>query len=131
MVGLVVGLWLAGKYYRDLASVLAFIPQQTIARVAGFLLILFAVFLIAAVLSKIIKSIIHAILLGWVDHLGGAVFGFVVGAYFLGGVLAFIVRFSLFGLGEMVKSSPLAQWVLGLPFISRLPSGPPAPPTMF
>lgn len=129
MAGFVLGLILAAGFYRDLAAILSFIPQETIAKIVAFMLILFAVSLAAALLAWIIKSIVHAVMLGWLDHLGGAVFGFLLGAYFLGGSLAFIVRFSLLGLEETIRNSPLAQWLLSLPFISPLIASTPLPGT--
>lgn len=127
MAGFVLGLALAARYYRNLAGILSFIPQETIAKVTAFLLILLAVSLAAGLLAWIVKSAVHAVMLGWMDHLGGAVFGFLAGAYFLGGILAFIVRFSVLGLEQTVNSSALAQVLLNLPFISPLVSSAPLP----
>ncbi len=129
MAGFVLGLILAAAFFRGLAGVLSFIPNETIAKVAAFLLILFVVSLAAALLAWIIRSVVHAVMLGWLDHLGGAVFGFLLGAYFLGGALAFAVRFSLLGLEETIGNSFLAQWLLNLPFIVSLPTNTPLPGT--
>ncbi|MDO8636712.1 MAG: CvpA family protein, partial [Dehalococcoidia bacterium] len=120
MAGFVLGLALAARYYSVLAGKLSFIPQETIAKVTAFLLILFAVSLAAGLLAWIAKSAVHAVMLGWLDHLGGAVFGFISGAYFLGGILAVVVRFSVLGLERTINSSALAQVLLSLPFISSL-----------
>lgn len=128
MAGFVVGLWLAARFYRDLAAILSFIPQGSIAKAAAFILILIAVSIAAALLAWIIRSMVHAVMLGWVDHLGGAVFGFLLGAYFLSGILAFVERFSLFGLEEIVRNSALAQWLLSLPIISSLVASTTLPP---
>jgi len=129
MAGFVLGLILAAAFFRGLAGVLSFIPNETIAKVAAFLLILFVVSLAAALLAWIIRSVVHAVMLGWLDHLGGAVFGFLLGAYFLGGALAFAVRFSLLGLEKTIGNSFLAQWLLNLPFIVSLPTNTPLPGT--
>lgn len=122
------GLWLAARYNRDLAGLLSFIPQETIARVSAFVIIVLAASVAGALIAWIIRSAVHAIMLGWVDHLGGAVFGFLLGAYFLGGVLAFITRFSLLGLQPTVNHSPLAHWLVSLPFMGSLASIAPIPP---
>jgi len=127
MAGFVLGLALAARYYRNLAGILSFIPQETIAKVTAFLLILLAVSLAAGLLAWIAKIAVHAVMLGWLDHLGGAVFGFISGAYFLGGILAFVVRFSALGLEQTINSSALAQVLLNLPFISPLVSSTPLP----
>lgn len=127
MAGFVLGLILAARFYRDVASILSFIPQETVVKIASFMLILIAVSLAAALLAWIVRSIIHAVMLGWIDHLGGAVFGFLLGAYFLGGFLAFAMRFSLLGLEETIRNSTLAQWLFNLPFISPLAASTPLP----
>ena len=120
MAGFVLGLALAARYYRVLAGILSFIPQETVAKVTAFLLILFAVSLVAGLVAWIAKSAVHAVMLGWLDHLGGAIFGFISGAYFLGVILAFVVRFSVLGLQQTINSSALAHVLLSLPFIRPL-----------
>jgi membrane protein required for colicin V production len=87
LVGLVVGVILAGRYYTAFAWSLAFIPREDIARAVAFGIIFIAVMLIAAVVAGLLKWVTKLVMLGWVNHLGGAVFGLLTGAIFCGALL--------------------------------------------
>ena len=70
------------------------------------MLVLAAAALVAWLLSKVVE----AISLGWVNRLGGAVFGLFFGALLLGSVLALWVKF--FGAGPAISGSGLASLLL-------------------
>ncbi len=110
LAGLIVGVILAGRYYTSFAQVLAFIPQENIARIVAFAIIVLAVMAVAAVVAFLLKSIAHAVLLGWVDHLLGAVFGLFWGGILVGTVLAMWVKYA--GMGQTIEDSKLAQLLL-------------------
>ena len=105
LVGLIVGVVLASNFYESLAGVLDFIPNEGIANIVAFALILIVVMVIAAVLARVLRSFIKFVMLGWIDHLGGAVVGFVIGAILVSAVLATLVKY--YGTG-MITESPLA-----------------------
>jgi len=110
LVGAIVGVILAGQYHEALAGQLTFISQPSIANIVAFAIILIAVMIIATVLASMMRWIVSAILLGWVDRLGGAVFGFLIGAIFCGALLAIWVKF----LGDVpaITDSALATLLL-------------------
>ena len=110
VVGVVVGVILAGRYYAVLAEYLAFIPQPSLAKIAAFAVILIGVMIIAAVVASLIKRVVSIVMLGWVNRLGGAVFGFVIGAVFCGALLTSWVKFV--GITEPVYESFLAVLLL-------------------
>lgn len=119
LAGIVVGVILAGKFSESLAGVLPFISDPGWARVAAFAIILVGVMVIAAILAAVIKWFASAFLLGWVNRLGGAVFGFVVGAIFCGALLTMWVKF--LGIGGSIVDSALANILLdGFPIILAL-----------
>ena len=97
LAGLIVGVVLASNFYQELGGVLNFIADEKIANIVAFILILAVVMVIANVAAALLKYTAKAILLGWVDRLGGAVFGLFMGAIFMGAILATIVK--LFGTG--------------------------------
>lgn len=109
-VGLAAGVILAGRFYTDLAAKLTFIQQENIARIAAFAIILIGVMIVAGIAASILKSVVSAITLGWVDHLVGAVFGLVMGILFTGAILA--VWVSLFGASGPIADSGLAAFLL-------------------
>jgi membrane protein required for colicin V production len=93
LLGLVIGVILASNYNHVVASWLTFISNENIASIIAFAIILVAVMIIAFLLARVLKAAVSAIMLGWVDHLAGAVFGLFMGALFWGAVLAAWVKF--------------------------------------
>ena len=110
LAGVVVGVILAGRYYSGVAEHLTFISQPSIAKIAAFAIILIVVMIIAAVLASLIKWAISAMMLGWVNRLGGAVFGLVLGMIFCGALLTIWVKYV--GISGLVHESALADLLL-------------------
>ncbi len=110
VVGVVVGIILAGRYYVALAGSLAFIPQPNLAEIVAFAIILIAVTLVATVIAWLLKWAVSAVMLGWVNRLGGAIFGLVMGAIFCGALLTIWVKFA--GSSGPVRDSALAKMLV-------------------
>lgn len=110
LTGLIVGVILAGRFYADLATELTFIQQENIARIAAFAIILIGIMIVAGIVASVLKWVTSAIMLGWVDHLGGAVFGLVMGALFCGAILA--IWAGLLGVSGPIAESGLARFLL-------------------
>lgn len=121
LAGLIAGVVLASNFYRELAGALTFIDNPDIANIAAFIIILVAVLVIAHVLASLLRATIKAISLGWVDHAGGAVFGFLLGAIFISAILATIVKF--FGEGLVTESAVAAIMLDRFPAILGLLPG--------
>ena len=94
LVGLIVGIVLAGHFYISLAGRLTFISDQNAARIAAFIIILLAVGIIAAILGTLFTKIISSISLGWLNRLGGAAFGLILGAIFIAAILSLWAKFA-------------------------------------
>lgn len=116
-VGIGLGVYLAGQYYKGLAPALSsFITNESLARIAAFIVILLVVFLLSWFAGLVLKKILGFVLLGWLDSLLGALFGFVTGAALCG---AFIIALGAFGgesFGKVVKDSVVAPI-----FLDKLP----------
>ncbi len=110
LAGSIVGVILAGHYYIPLSERLSFISQASLAKIVAFAIIFIGIMVIASVLAVLLKWAVSAIMLGWVNHLGGAIFGLVMGAIFCGALLAIWVRFS--GDTTVVSESYLAAILL-------------------
>ena len=110
LIGLIVGIILAGRYCVPLSEQLSFIPQGGVAKVIAFAIILIGVILIASVLAKLLKWATSVMMLGWVNYLGGAIFGLVMGALLSGALLAIWVKF--LGIAEVISESSLAVLLL-------------------
>lgn len=109
LAGLILGIILAGQFYDSLAGLLAFIPNENAANIIAFVLILVGVMAIAALLARLLTFVASITLLGWVNRLGGAVFGLVLGAILMSAILAVWVKF--FG-SDTISESLLATALL-------------------
>lgn len=109
LVGLIVGVILAGNFYEQLAGIFGFIDNPNVANVVAYVLILVVVLVIAAVAAKLLKSFIKVVMLGWVNTTSGAIFGFFIGMIFLGAIIATWEKF--FG-PDMLADSFIAEFLL-------------------
>jgi membrane protein required for colicin V production len=110
LVGIIVGVILAGRFYTPFSHQLAFIPDEGAAKVVAFAIILIGVMLIATLLAIFLKWAASVMMLGWVNRLGGAVFGLVLGTILCGTLLAIWVKF--LGIGGAIAESTLAPILL-------------------
>ena len=118
LAGIIIGVALAGNFYLPLSGLLTFIPNEDAYSIVAFILILVVVMIIAAVLARLLKFATRTVMLGWVDHVGGAAFGFLIGAILWGALLATWVKF--FG-SELVTESLLSSVLLDkFPLVSGL-----------
>jgi membrane protein required for colicin V production len=119
LVGVIVGVVLAGWFYAPLAERLVFISNPAVAQVVAFAIILVVVMIAAAIAAAVLKWTAEAVLLGWLNRLGGAVFGMVLGAIFWGAALAVWLKF--IGPAQVILDSGIATFLLGIfPFILNL-----------
>ena len=122
LAGVIVGVILAGRFYAALAENLTFIPQETLARVVAFAIILVLVILIASIIAGVLKWLASIVLLGWVNRLGGALLGLIMGAIFCGALLAIWTKF--LGISDPIAESALATFLLdGFPMVLALLPG--------
>ena len=99
LVALIIGVVLAVRFYPELGSWLQrFISNQTAARAVAFVIIFLAVMVAGAIASALVGGIASSIGLGWLNKLGGAVFGLAMAAIVFGGILSLLV------------SSPASGW---------------------
>lgn len=110
LAGLIVGIILAGHYYRPFSEHLTFIPTDTLAKVAAFLIILIGVMVLATLLARLLKWAASALMLGWVNRLGGAILGAVLGLLFCSAGLAIWAK--LAGVEGALGESILARMLL-------------------
>ena len=124
VAGIIIGVVLAGRFSEALGERLTFISDPGWAKIVAYAIILVVVMVIASIAAKLVKNVLSAILLSWVDRLGGAVLGFVLGAFFCAGILSLwaqLVTSGLFGPSETLQNSALANFLLDkFPFVLGL-----------
>jgi membrane protein required for colicin V production len=122
VAGIIIGVVLAGQFSDSLAGALKFIDDPRWAEIAAFAFIMIAVLILSGVAAGLLSSILSAILLGWVNRVGGAILGIVLGGIFCGAILTMWVKY--LGIGDSVADSALAGFLLdGFPFILGLLPG--------
>ncbi|OGO00335.1 MAG: hypothetical protein A2Y90_00220, partial [Chloroflexi bacterium RBG_13_52_12] len=110
IAGLIIGVVLAGQFSGPIASRLTFISDTNTASIIAFIIIMIAVMIIAAILAFVIKKVASVVLLGWVNYLGGAALGLVLGAIFAGALLTIWVKY--LGISDAVAGSALSSFLL-------------------
>ncbi|MBN1862482.1 MAG: CvpA family protein [Dehalococcoidales bacterium] len=108
--GLVLGIFLAGRYYASFSEHLTLISSPTWAKVAAFAIIFIGIMAAAAIVAHFLEKAASAIMLGWVNRLVGAILGFLVGAMFCGAVLAIWVKY--LGVSGAISDSNIAPILL-------------------
>lgn len=110
LAGLIGGIILAGHYYIPLSKQLSFIPQTKIAEAVAFIIILIGVMVIASVLAGLLGRVASALTLGWLNHLGGAILGLMLGTILCAALLVIYSKF--FGSAGVISQSSLAAILL-------------------
>lgn len=93
LAGIVLGIFLAGTFQNALADKLTFIDSESAAKIVAFAIVVVAVFLAATIVGSIMHGILRTVLLGWVDRLGGAVFGFALGWFICSAIVVLLARY--------------------------------------
>lgn len=118
LVGIIVGVVLAGRLSGWLGGIMP-ISNEGIADALAFAIILIAVLIVAAILAWAVKWAVSAVMLGWVNRLGGAILGLFLGFFFCGAVLTMWVKY--LGISSAVEGSWLARFLLnGFPIVLGL-----------
>jgi len=109
LAGLMLGIFLAGKFYENVGARFGFIHNTDIANTVAFVIIIVVAMILAGLVGKLLHKLVSGIMLGWLDHLGGGILGLLIGAVSWGALLALWVNF--FSTGA-VSGSALAKILL-------------------
>ena len=107
LVGGILGIVLAGRLHHLLAERLGFIESESLAGIIAFILILIAVYVTVFALGLMLRGILNMVFLGWVDRLGGAVFGFAMGWIICSVVVVLLARYV--ALPAEIPEMPVAE----------------------
>lgn len=107
--GLAVGLILATQWYLEVAKVLKpFVGGGRFIEGLAYLFVVLAVLAVATLLTVIIMRVMSFFLVGWLDGLGGLLFGAAQGAVLAVVILVLMVKYPSAGLDGAVTESSLA-----------------------
>jgi membrane protein required for colicin V production len=112
LIGVILGLVLASNLYDSFAD-------STMGRVIAFIVIFLIVAVVLSIVGSVVKKLVHAVMLGWLDRLGGAFFGLVSAGLFI--TLALVAYISFFGPNDLITNSVVSRllmdklsWVVAL-----------------
>jgi len=109
LAGLILGIYLAGRYYLAFGNWLP-IANTSTANIVAFAIILVAVIVLAAIIAFFLRRLVSMIMLGWADKLLGAVCGLILGCLMCGAVLALLSHF--LNIEGTISGSWLASFLL-------------------
>lgn len=111
--GLAVGLVMASQWSPTVSDLLRpFIGGGRLVDAFAYVLVVLAVLSAATLLTVIVQRLMRVLLVGWLDRLGGALFGAAQGAILAALLLVLILRFPIMGLDRAVKGSDVAVRLL-------------------
>ena len=106
VVAVILGVVLAGLFYRDLADeVLLFLDSERVAPIVAFGIIFGATALAGQMLAMVLKPTVNLLQLGIVDQLAGAVFGFFKAMVFIQIFLIVFVTYPKWGMRDAIDGS--------------------------
>lgn len=121
LVGLFLGVILAPRFAEPFAKMIAPLVNNNIvvAKVAAFLLLFLLITRLVGVVFMLVNKIFNFIAivpgLKFLNKLGGAVFGFLEGALFIGIALQYVVHLPIAtGLAGMIDKSKIAAYLLSV-----------------
>ena len=107
--GLILGIFLAGRYYHSLGDRLTFMSSNA-AGIAAYVIVLVVVLIVAGIIAWLLSKVISATPLGVWDHIGGAIFSLVTAAIFIGAILAIWAKYG--SGGDIISKSVLGRFLL-------------------
>ena len=110
LAGLILGIFLAGHYYQVLADRLTFISSDKAAGIVAYVVILIVVMIVATIIAWLLSKVVSAIMLGWLNHLGGAILGTIIAGIFVGAILAIWAKYG--GGGDTISNSFLGGFLV-------------------
>lgn len=90
--GIVAGVLLGGRYHGDLGTLLP-IGDPEVAGAIAYALIFVLVWVAVVLFGHLVRRLLHWSALGWIDHLGGGIFGLAMGAVIAGAALTAALKF--------------------------------------
>lgn len=116
IMGVFLGFYGAYTYYPVVAKWLSrWISNEGYGNILSFLIIFCVVFLLISILGIIIRYVMNQVFSGWIDHVGGVIFGFIKGALIVSVLFITLTAF-------LPKGASIIQESLLCPYVSTLSS---------
>ena len=124
LAAIAVGTLLATVFWRQAADIVGvFIPDDNLAALTGYLLILIVVIAAGWAAAVFVKGVLSVLMMGWLDKVGGTAFGALVGCIIVAAVIWSLESFSGETVQEAMDTSLLRPYFAFLVPILRSISG--------
>jgi membrane protein required for colicin V production len=113
LIASLIGIVVAGILYDDFATdVLVFIDDQDAARAVAFLILAGSVYLMGQIVAYMLKKVASLMMLGPMDHIGGAFFGLLKGLIVVQILLILFAAYPSLKLADAIAGSELAPYFI-------------------
>src|SRR4030042_2371819 len=113
IAGLIGGIFLAGRYYDELAERL--FPSGAIwGNIAAYAIIAIATLVVAGVIGWLLAKLVNFAALGWLDKVMGFILGVVIGGLLFAAILAIVLHFGDYypGMEATISQSAIASFLV-------------------
>ena len=111
IIGVLGGFYGAYTYYPKLAAMITgWVANEAYRNILAFMLIFCGVFIIISILGIIIRYLLNLVFSGWVDRIGGVLFGFLKGGLIVSVLFIALTAF-LPGRAPIIQQSRLSPYV--------------------
>ncbi len=111
LVGLILGVFLAGQFHASLAEKLTFIGSINLARIIAFAIIFLVVLIGASILGAFVRKSLQMVALGWVDRLGGLIGGLLIGWVAVASLTYLLARYVALPASLPESTSGIEAWL--------------------
>jgi membrane protein required for colicin V production len=111
IAGLIGGIFLAGRYYDELAARL-FPSGAAWGNITAYAIILIATLVVAGVIGWLLAKLVNFAALGWLDKVMGFILGVVIGGLLCAAILAIVVKYYP-GMEATINQSIIAKFLVG------------------
>jgi membrane protein required for colicin V production len=122
LLAAILGIAIAGALYDDLAAdVLVFMDDEDAAHAISFIILAGAVYLFGQIVAILLSKTASLLMLGWIDHIGGAFFGFLKALIIVQALLIIFAAYPTLSFSDDIANSALAPYFLeDMDFLLRI-----------
>ena len=114
LLAVIIGLIGASRFYEGASPILEDLGLgEQVAKILSFFILFIVIFISLILIGKLLHKLIHAILLGWLNRLGGIGFGFIRGII-ISGIIIMILTIILSGKAPILSESKLTPYIMSI-----------------
>lgn len=115
LLGLIAGLYVAGRYNEHLGPMLKpWLHTRGMSNLGAFVVLLLSTWLLMLILGAFVRGLLEGIRLGWIDNLAGGLLGLVKGLFVAELIVLILMAVPAEGIRNAVKDSWLGGWLASL-----------------